>query len=96
MDISDAFQQGLRIIARNPPKSNEVKKLKQEVRRLKDQINKDSRTIIEMQYLCLVITLVADNVGIAEEAPVQVGIAEVEVVLLALAWQPSMPQLERI
>ena len=44
-----AFRQGLRRIARNPPKSNEVKKLEQEVRKLKYQINKESGTIIEMQ-----------------------------------------------
>jgi hypothetical protein len=49
-----AFQQGLRRIARNPPKSNEVKKLEQEVRRLKDQTNKDSGTIIEMQIAGLI------------------------------------------
>jgi hypothetical protein len=49
-----AFRQGLRRIARNPPKSNEVKKLEQEVRRLKHQINKESGTIIEMQIAGLI------------------------------------------
>jgi hypothetical protein len=49
-----AFQQGLRRIARNPPKTNEVKKLEREVRKLKDQINKDSGTIIEMQIAGLI------------------------------------------
>ena len=49
-----AFRHSLRRIARNPPKSNEVKKLEREVRRLKHQINKESGTIIEMQLVGLI------------------------------------------
>jgi hypothetical protein len=49
-----AFRHSLRRIARNPPKSNEVKKLEREVRRLKHQINKEAGTIIEMQIAGLI------------------------------------------
>lgn len=49
-----AFRLGLRRIAPNPPKSNEVKRLEQEVRRLRDQINKKAGTIIEMQIAGLI------------------------------------------
>ena len=49
-----AFRQGLRRIARNPPKSNEVKRLEAENRRLKDAANKEAGTIIEMQIAGLI------------------------------------------
>ena len=49
-----AISLNLRRIARNPPKSNEVKKLEREVSRLQDQINKESGTIIEMQIAGLI------------------------------------------
>jgi len=44
-----AFRQRLRRIVPNPPKSNEVKRLEQEVRRLRDRLNKEAGTVIEMQ-----------------------------------------------
>ena len=49
-----AFRHNLRRIARNPPKSNTVKKLEEEVRRLQDQINKDSGTLVELQIAGLI------------------------------------------
>jgi len=57
-----AFRQGLRRIARNPAKSNEVKRLEQEVRRLRDQLNKEAGTIIEMQ--------IAGLIPMGEKAPI--------------------------
>jgi hypothetical protein len=44
----------LKRISRNPPKSNEVKKLEAEIRRLKDQANKEAGTVIEMQIAGLI------------------------------------------
>ena len=49
-----AISQNLRRIARNPPKSREVERLEEEVRRLRNQINKDSGTLVEMQIAGLI------------------------------------------
>ena len=49
-----AFSQNLKRIARNPPKSREVERLEGEVRRLRNQINKDSGTLVEMQIAGLI------------------------------------------
>jgi hypothetical protein len=48
------FGQILRRISRNPPKSRHVKKLEEEVRRLQNQINRDSGTVVEMQIAGLI------------------------------------------
>lgn len=49
-----AFGHSLRRISRNPPKSKREKRLEEEVRRLQNQINKDSGTIVEMQIAGLI------------------------------------------
>ncbi|MDB4602746.1 hypothetical protein OAH71_02420 [Euryarchaeota archaeon] len=49
-----AFGQSLRRISRNPPKSKREKRLEEEVRRLQNQINRESGTVIEMQIAGLI------------------------------------------
>jgi hypothetical protein len=49
-----AFGHSLRRISRNPPKSKREKRLEEEVRRLQNQINRDSGTIVEMQIAGLI------------------------------------------
>ena len=50
----EAFGQSLRRISRNPPKSKREKRLEEEVRRLQNQINRDSGTVVEMQIAGLI------------------------------------------
>ncbi|MDA9165930.1 hypothetical protein N9O16_00390 [Candidatus Poseidoniaceae archaeon] len=49
-----AFGHSLRRISRNPPKSRRMKKLEEEVKRLQNQVNRDSGTIVEMQIAGLI------------------------------------------